>query len=192
MHICREMNSQSRHGWRSRRSITAHIVTCASPGCYFRSMWTLCVEGSCYWLVAGNKQKEASCQNRQGGGAGGCGGGRGGGWRNSGMHRLPPPTTQTPHPALPQPGNPQRLSTGNQISHLQPACSAGMSRPHYPAHYAPPFIHQTQIPSTLPPNPLDPQPPPYIFDCLPLSSASLFSPHDSLSAPPLPLPPPDH
>lgn len=43
------------------------MVTCASPGCYFRSMWTLCVEGSCYWLAAGNKQKEASCQNRQGG-----------------------------------------------------------------------------------------------------------------------------
>lgn len=39
--------------------------------------------------------------------------------------------------SLPQAGNPQRLLSRNQISHLLSACCTGMSRAHYPAHYTP-------------------------------------------------------
>lgn len=93
---------------------------------------------------------------------------------------LPPPP---PSPLPSSVRKPPAVLSGNQISHLSSACCAGMSRPHYPAHYAPLLFPNI---NTISPMPLSVSP--FASSSPALSiSASLSV---SVSASQAPLPPP--
>ncbi len=75
----------------------------------------------------------------------------GGGQRNSGMQTLLPPlaSSQPSPPLLYSVRKPPAVLSGNQISHLESACCAGMSRAHYPAHYTPLLFPNTNTISPM-------------------------------------------